>query len=109
MAKKKPNGLTLNDISFITSEWILKNVPFVLFLGFLATIYIANAHYAERNVRRIQVIQKELKEMRWQYMSLQSDNMYNSKRSEIVESVKPEGLKPLRSKPKKIVVDKDGY
>ena len=105
MAKKKSNALTLNDLSFMTSEWILKNVPFVLFLGFLATIYIANAHYAERNVRDIQVIQKDLKELRWYYMSLQSENMYNSKRSEVVESVKDEGIRPLRSKPKKIIVE----
>ncbi len=105
MAKKKSNTMTFSELSFMTSEWILRNVPFMLFLGFLATIYIANAHYAERNVRQIQVIQKELKETRWYYMSLQSENMYKSKRSEIVESVKEEGLRPFRSKPKKIIVD----
>lgn len=105
MAKKKNNDLSFNELSFVTSEWVLKNVPFVLFLGFLATIYIANAHYAERNVRKIQIIQKDLKEMRWNYMSLQSENMYKSKRSEVIESVKPDGLRPIYSKPKKIIVD----
>ena len=109
MAKKKNNTLSFNELSFVTSEWILKNVPFVIFLGFLATIYIANAHYAERNVRKIQIIQKELKELRWNYMSLQSENMYNSKRSEVIESVKDDGLTTIRNKPKKIIVNQDGY
>lgn len=107
MARKKSSNLTFNDLSFITSELILKNVPFVVFLGFLATIYIANAHYAEKNVRQIQLVQKELKNLRWFYMSLQSENMFNSKKSEVLKSVEEEGLEPIRSKPKKIVVKTD--
>ena len=105
MAKKKNSGITFNDLSQITSELILKNVPFVTFLGFLATIYIANAHYAERNVREIQVYQRDLKEIRWYYMSLQAENMYNSKLSEVEENVKDEGLKTLTSKPKRIKIN----
>lgn len=105
MAKqKKTTSMMLNELSFITSDLILKNVPFVIFLGFLATIYIANAHYAERNIRKIQVIQKDLKELRWYYMSLQAENMYNSKRSEVVEKVTEEGLRPMRNKPKRITL-----
>ncbi len=104
MARKKGNNLTINDLSFITSEWILKNTPFVVFLGFLATIYIANAHYAERNVRQIQMYQQEIKEMRWYYKSLHAENMYNSKRSEVVENAKEDGLQPIRSKPKRLKI-----
>lgn len=103
MAKRK-SLRDYTELGDLTSEWILKNLLFVLFLGFLATIYIANSHYAERNVREIQILQKEIKEMRWNYMSLQSENMFNSKRSEIAKGVREEGLRPLRTKPKKIVV-----
>lgn len=104
MAKKRSGIGQIFELNFWSSELILKNLPFVLFLGFLAVIYIANAHYAERNVRKIQVLQREIKELRWYYMSLESEIMYNSKRSEMIEKVKPEGLRPLTSKPKKIVV-----
>lgn len=107
MARKK-EPRQFSDLNFIISDLILKNLPFVAFLGFLATIYIANAHYAERNVRKIQVLQKDLKELRWHYMSLQSENMYNSKRSEIADKVKDDGLRLQRRKPKKIVVPKEG-
>lgn len=92
------------DLNFITSDLILKNLPFVAFLGFLATTYIANAHYAERNVREIQLLQKDIREMRWYYMSLQSENMYNSKQTEVADRVRDEGLRLHRGKPKKIVV-----
>lgn len=92
-------------IDSLTSEMLLRNMPFILFLGFLAIVYIANSHYAERNVRQIQTLQKELKELRWQYMSLQAENMFNSKRTEIVNRVKVDGLKPLDEQPRIIVVD----
>lgn len=92
------------DLNFMTSDLILNNLIFVLFLGFLATVYIANAHYAERNVREIQLLQKEIKEMRWYYMSLQAENMYKSKHSEMRENVKELGLRPQNGRPKRIVV-----
>ncbi len=105
MAKKK-GWLGLRGLSIFSSQFLLKNLLFLFFLGFLATVYIANAHYAERNVRRIQVLQRENKELRWYYMSLQADNMYNSKRSEVLRKVREEGLRPIEGKPKKIIVNK---
>lgn len=105
MAKRK--GIKhYGDLGFLTSELILNNLPFFLFLGFLATIYIANAHLAESNIRRIQLMQRDLKELRWYYMSLQADNMFNSKRSEVAERVRKAGLRPSEAPPKIIAVEK---
>ena len=104
MAKRNAN-FSIQDIRI--TQIILRNLAFLLFLGFLAIIYIANAHLAERNVRRIQELQRDVKEMRWYYMSLQSENMYNSLRSEVVDRVKDEGLRLHRGKPKKILVPKE--
>ena len=107
MAKKKTIGWS--EISQMPAEFILRNLLFIAFLGFLAVIYIANSHLAERNVRTIQMLEKDIKELRWYYMSLESENMYNSLRSEIADKVKDDGLRLQRGKPKKIVVDaKDG-
>ena len=101
------------ELGFLTSELVLKNLPFFLFLGFLATIYIANSHYAERNIRTIQVMQRDLKELRWHYMSLQAENMFNSKRSEVIDRVSDNGLRPFKDHPKVIVVEgktgRNGY
>ena len=101
MAKKK--GI-LSSLNFNPVDFILKNLAFLTFLGFLAVIYIANSHYAEGNVRKIQVLQKELKELRWFYMSLQSENMVSSMQSEVVDDVADKNLRLQRGKVKKIVI-----
>lgn len=89
----------------LPAELILRNLTFIAFMGFLAVIYIANSHLAERNVRTIQMLEKDIKELRWYYMSLESENMYNSLRSEIADKVKGDGLRLQRGKPKKIEVE----
>jgi hypothetical protein len=100
MAARRSSGMGINPSAFI-----LENLGFLVFLGGLALLYIANAHYAEYNVRRIQVLEDEIKEQRWLYMSLQSENMYNGLRSEVVEDVRDNGLRMHRGKPKKLVVN----
>ena len=108
MAKKR-DIKSIFDLGLLTSKLVMNNLTFVLFLGFLTMVYIANAHYAESNVRKIQTLQKELRELKWYYMSLQSENMYNAKRSEVAKRVKDAGLKVQTQAPKRILVDKDNY
>ncbi len=88
------------------STFILNNLGFLAFLGTLALVYIANAHYAEYNVRRIQSLETELKEKNWLFLTLQSENMYNGLRSEVVQTVREDGLRMHRGRPKKLVVSK---
>jgi len=102
---KKSIGTQVRD--FQLSGFILKNLGYFFFLGFLAILYIGNAHLAERNVRQIQAIQKDIRELRWYYMSLQAENMYNSLRSEVVDRVKDDGLRLHRGEPIKIVVPEE--
>jgi cell shape-determining protein MreC len=104
MAKKKlTDYLALGQMS---SEWIFKNFPFVLFLVFMLIAYIANAHNAEKKVRAIQEMQSEVRQLRWEYMSLKANLMYSTMQSEVEKSVAPLGLKPMKEKPNKITVDK---
>ncbi len=105
MAAKKGIGYIVG-MGFLNSNLILGNLKMVGFLALLAVIYIANSHYAERNVRRIQVLQKEIHELRWRYTSTQAEIMYNSRQSAMAEQLRDQGLRPLRDKPKKIVVER---
>lgn len=107
MAKKKKTFRDYTALGSISAQLILKNLPFVLFLGFLATVYIANAHYSEKTVRDIQKMQEEIKELRWKYMSLQAEIMYNSKETEVQERVEPLGLGRKGSGPRRIVVKEE--
>ena len=80
------------NISQHSTNLVLGNFSFVLFLGFLGVVYIANAHFAEKRVREIQSIQKEIKELKWEYMSLKSETMYKSMQSQMDASLESSGL-----------------
>lgn len=86
---------------------ILKNLPYVIFLGFLGTIYIANVHYAENTMRKIDQLEKEITDLRWKYMSEKSELMYNSTQSRVSSRVKSLKLSTEGKKPFKIVIKKD--
>lgn len=106
MAKGKNRFISFSNLSALL---LLNNLPYIFFVGFLATIYIANVHYADKKIREIQVLQQEQRQLRYHYMTLKSEQMYKSKQSEVAKMVEPLGLKELRERPKKIIVAKDGY
>jgi cell division protein FtsL len=78
---------------------IVKNIPFFLFLSVLAVIYIYNGHYADKTIRNINKVSKELKELQYEYKTLKSEVMYRSKQSEMAKAVEPLGLKELVAPP----------
>ena len=80
---------------FIGYRWIVKNIPFFLFLSVLAVIYIYNGHYADKTIRNINNVSKELKELQYEYKTLKSEVMFRSKQSELAKAVEPAGLKDL--------------
>lgn len=86
---------------------LLFNMPFVLFLVVLAALRIANNHMAENYARNIAKTEKEVKQLRWQYMTTTSSLMQKSKQSEVARLVNTQGLKELRIPPYKIEVTKN--
>lgn len=80
-------------------RWIVKNIPFFLFLSVLAVIYIYNGHYADKTIRNINKVSKDLKELQYEYKTLKSEVMYRSKQSEMAKAVEPLGLKELVAPP----------
>ncbi len=76
-------------------QWIVKNIPYFLFLSVLAVIYIYNGHYSDNTVKDINKTSKELKELKYEYKSMKSEVMFRSKQSELVKAVAPLGLKEL--------------
>ncbi len=100
MANKLLNAL---NVSHHSTEWVFANFSYLLFLVFLTLVYIANAHYAEKNVREIQQLQKDIKELKWQYTSIKSETMYKSIQSQIDASLEPVGVNLSNRGPKVIV------
>jgi hypothetical protein len=97
--KVKENSQKLRVRRILRYHWMLRNLPFFLFLAFLAVLYIYNGHYADHVVRDIGKTGRELKELQYEYKSLKSEVMFRSKQSELAKAVEPFGLKELTSPP----------
>jgi cell division protein FtsL len=91
----------------LSYQWIVKNIPFFLFLAVLAVIYIYNGHYADKTVRNINKVSRDLKELQYEYKTLKSEVMFRSKQSEMAKAVEPLGLKEL-TVPPMVLVDSAG-
>ena len=79
--------------------WVVENIPFFLFLAFLAVLYIYNGHMADKLTRKIAVTEKNIRELQYEYKSVKSEVIYRSKASELVRAVEPLGLKELSKPP----------
>jgi hypothetical protein len=88
----------------VSKESATDMLPYLVFLCVLGMIYIANSHMALKNIRDIDRLNKEVKELSWEYKSLKSDLMFKSKMTEVEDRVDTLGLKVLTEPPKKIVV-----
>ncbi len=109
--KKRKKGVLAKALSsvfsgtFLTNESTLKHVPFLLFLAFIAILYIANGYQADDKIREVNRITNELKELRSEYISTKSDLMFVSKQSEVAKSAEPMGIKEPVVPPMKIETD----
>ena len=86
---------------------ILLSLPFVLFLVGLGFLHIANNHQAESYARRISKTEKEVRDLRWQYMETTNKLMKKSRLSEVSKLVEEQGLKELRQPPLIIQIQKE--
>jgi hypothetical protein len=84
---------------WLNYQSVVKQVPFFLFLAFLAVIYIYNGHYSDKTIRSINRTAKEVKELQYEYKTVKSEVMFRSKQSELVKAVEPLGLKELTTSP----------
>lgn len=88
--------------TFLANKKTAENLPFLFFLALLAIVYIANSYYAEKKIRNIEKLQKEVKELRYEHIYTKSKLMSKSKQSEVAETLSEEGIKESRTPPGKI-------
>ena len=83
----------------ISHKWVVRNIPFFLFLTALAVLYIYNGHYTDKLILKISTTEKKIKELEYEYKTIKSDVIFRSKASELIKAVEPLGLKELTSPP----------
>jgi len=89
---KKTNFRDLLDGSILTRKSIVKQLPFVLFLSFLATVYIGNRFHAEKIIRDLSRMQEEVRDLRAASITTASELMFMSKQSEVIKMVEANQL-----------------
>jgi len=85
------------------NRWLVKNIPFYFFISAIAIVYIANGHYADKTMRKINETEKNLKEMEYEFKTVKQQVIFRSKESELAKAVEPLGLKPLLIPPLRII------
>lgn len=113
--KVEKAGLPQNFLTAFFSDGVMSKeaasamLPFIIYLALLGMIYIANRHFAEKNIRSIDKLSKEVKELSWDYKTLKADLMLKSTQTEVAKQVDTLGLREPVEPPKKIVVALDEY
>jgi hypothetical protein len=83
----------------LSYKWVVKNIPFFLFLSLLAVLYIYNGHYSDRLIKKINTTEKHIKELEYEYKTIKSEVIFRSKASELAKAVEPIGLRELTKPP----------
>ncbi|MFC2151269.1 FtsL-like putative cell division protein [Bacteroidota bacterium] len=98
----------LLDGSLIANDFIVKQLPYIVFLVILAFIYIANRYHAEKVVRASIELSRVINDLRAEAITTSSELMFISKQSEVAKRVENRGLglKESVEPPRKIVIEK---
>lgn len=91
----------------LSSYLVAKNLPFAAFVALLGLLYISNRHLAERTVRSIDRLGRDVKELSWDYKSLSAELMKLTTQTEIAKRADTLGLKERTEPPIKIEVVKE--
>lgn len=94
--------------TMISEKLILNNLGYVMFITFLAAVYIGNRFHAEKITRLSSRLAREVKDLKAESLSTSTDLMSVSKQSEVYRLVKEKGinLEELKTPPFKILVRK---
>lgn len=101
--KQKVKSSFKRKNQWMYNRFIVKNIPFYFFISAMALVYIANGHYADKTMRKINETEKNLKEMEYEFKTVKQEVIFRSKESELAKAVEPLGLKPLMAPPLRII------
>ncbi|MGG9970357.1 FtsL-like putative cell division protein [Ferruginibacter sp. SUN002] len=97
--QEQPTNQKFDWKAILSPKWVVRNIPFFLFLGVLAVLYIYNGHYADKLSRKISATEKHISELEHEYKTIKSEVIFRSKASELAKAVEPLGLKELTAPP----------
>lgn len=103
------NFIRVLNGNFLAKDLLINNIPFIIYIAINLLIYISYGYWAEDTIRKTNKINKELKDLRSEYISIKSELMYKSKLSELAKEVVDLGLKESTEPPKVIKLNKKTF
>ena len=91
----------------LSAFYVMEQLPYIFFVGFLGLIYIANSHSTISKVKQINALKYDIEKLSWQCNSLKSEIMFESMESEIAKKVNHVGLLPKDVHVRKIQIESD--
>ena len=91
----------------ITAESVTSALPFIFFLALLGMLYIANRNYAEKNIRDIEKISKEVKELSYDFKTTKAELAFKSTMTEVAKKADTLGIKESLEPPQKLTVEEE--
>ena len=77
----------------------------IIYLLFFLIFYISNQHSVEKKIREINQAEKEVEELRTDYITLKNNYMFSKKETEVLKRVKKMGLEDSKLSPEKILFE----
>ncbi|NJO70483.1 MAG: hypothetical protein HC830_15440 [Bacteroidetes bacterium] len=92
---KELKGTSFRDFldgTVLTRIYVVKQLPFIIFLSIIGIIYIGNRYHAEKVIRDINKLQEEVKNLRAEEITTASELMKISRQSEVIKLIKDKNL-----------------
>jgi hypothetical protein len=108
-AKEIPDNFFTQLFSrgIISTEKATSALPFIMYLALLGMIYIGNMHLAEKTIRDIDNITKEVKERGWDYKTAKAEMAFKSTLTEVAKRADTLGVRQSVEPPQKITVKEE--
>ena len=91
--------------SIFNADQATRVLPFILFMVALGMLYIANRHLAEKNIRDIDKISRQVKELNYDYKSTKAELAFKSTLTEVSKRADTLGIKESGQPPVKLTVE----
>lgn len=93
--------------NILSKKEVTKTYPYLIFIAFLAFLYIGNIFSMQRLYRQQTVLTREVRELRTKSMTIASECMQATRQSNIVREIERRGI-PLREslEPNRVIQDK---
>lgn len=84
---------TILDGSFLTREKVIRLIPFILYLMFLAIVHVAHSYRTEKTWFEINTIKSQMNELRYRYITSKSELMSLGRMSAVSVRLQETGMK----------------